>query len=83
MDKKGLAVITGADGGMGSEITRAVAQAGYPIVMACRDMEKAENVRQQIIAETGNTRIECLHLDLASLDIVAGVADFLLRRANR
>ncbi len=82
MDKKGLAVITGADGGMGSEITRAVAQAGYPIVMACRDMEKAENVRQQIIAETGNTRIECLHLDLASLDIVAGVADFLLRRAE-
>ena len=82
MDKKGLAVITGADGGMGSEITRAVAQAGYPIVMACRDMEKAENVRQQIIAETGNTRIECLYLDLASLDTVAAMADSLLRRAE-
>ena len=35
MDKKKLAVITGADGGMGTEITRAVARAGYRVVMAC------------------------------------------------
>ena len=32
-----LAVITGADGGMGMEITRAVATAGYQVIMACRD----------------------------------------------
>lgn len=30
-----LAVITGADGGMGVEITRAVATAGYKVIMAC------------------------------------------------
>lgn len=29
------AIITGADGGMGTEITRAVAKAGYRIIMAC------------------------------------------------
>ena len=29
-----LAIITGADGGMGTEITRAVAKAGYKIIMA-------------------------------------------------
>ena len=28
-----LAVITGADGGMGKEITRAVAEAGYHVIM--------------------------------------------------
>ena len=28
-----IAVITGADGGMGTEITRALALAGHPIVM--------------------------------------------------
>ena len=30
-----LAIITGADGGMGTEITRAVAQAGYHVIMLC------------------------------------------------
>ena len=30
-----LAVITGADGGMGKEITRAVAEAGYHVIMLC------------------------------------------------
>ena len=31
--KQKLAVITGADGGMGMEITRAVATAGYKVVI--------------------------------------------------
>ena len=30
-----LAIITGADGGMGYEETKAVAQAGYHVIMAC------------------------------------------------
>lgn len=41
MERK-LAVITGADGGMGTEITRAVALAGYRVIMACCNKEKAE-----------------------------------------
>ena len=40
-----LAIITGADGGMGTEITRAVATAGYKIIMACDRPEKAERVK--------------------------------------
>lgn len=39
MERK-LAVITGADGGMGTEITRAVALAGYRVIMACCNREK-------------------------------------------
>lgn len=40
MEKK-LAVITGADGGMGTEITRAVASAGYRVIMACCNLVRA------------------------------------------
>lgn len=50
MERK-LAVITGADGGMGTEITRAVALAGYRVIMACCNREKAEAKR---VAGEGN-----------------------------
>ena len=33
--EKGLAIITGADGGMGQVITVALAKEGYPVIMAC------------------------------------------------
>lgn len=82
MEKK-LAVITGADGGMGSEITRAVALAGYRIIMACCNLEKAEAKRKFLMKETNNEDIEVWKIDLASLESVASFADRLLRSTNR
>ena len=38
-----LAIITGADGGMGTEITRAVAQAGYHVIMLCYTLFKGKS----------------------------------------
>ena len=75
-----LAVITGADGGMGMEITRAVATAGYQVIMACRDPQAAEPKRQLLMRETGNPRIETAPIDLASL---ASVAAFGMEMSNR
>ena len=63
MEKK-LAVITGADGGMGSEITRAVALAGYRVIMACCNLEKAEAKRKFLMKETNNEDIEVWKIDL-------------------
>lgn len=77
-----LAVITGADGGMGMEITRAVATAGYQVVMACRDPQLAEPKRQLLSRETGNPHIEIAPINLASLASVAAFADNLLKRGE-
>lgn len=71
---KPLAIVTGADGGMGSEITRALASAGYRVLMACRDLERAALKQQQIKAETGNPDIEVRSIDLASLASVKAFA---------
>ena len=81
MEKK-LAVITGADGGMGTEITRAVARAGYRVIMACYDPEKAEAKRRMLAEETGNTDLEVRAINLASLASVAAFADRLLQEGE-
>lgn len=83
MDQKKLAVITGADGGMGTEITRAVARAGYRVVMACYNPAKAEVRRRMLVEETGNADIEVRGIDLASLESVAAFANRLLEQGER
>ena len=80
--KQKLAVITGADGGMGMEITRAVAAAGYKVIMACRDPEIAEEKRQLIMRDTGNIALEIVPVNLASLSSTASFANELLQRGE-
>ena len=55
--EKGLAIITGADGGMGQVITAALAKEGYPVIMACLDPEKAASLCNRIQQDTGTTQI--------------------------
>ena len=77
-----LAVITGADGGMGKEITRAVAEAGYHVIMLCYTLFKGEERKNQMILETGNKEIEVRQVDLSSMASVINVADGLLGRGK-
>ena len=67
MSEEKWAIITGADGGMGTEITRAVAEAGYHIIMACYRPSKAEPIRQRLVNETGNANLEVMAVDLSSM----------------
>lgn len=77
-----LAVITGADGGMGTEITRAVAQAGYRVIMASCRKQKAEAVRRTLLHDHRDLQIEVRKLDLASLASVAEFANVLLKEGH-
>ena len=67
---KKTAVITGADGGMGSEITKAVAQAGYHVIMVCYTSFKGEERKSRIILDTENEDIEVVQSDLSSMESV-------------
>jgi NAD(P)-dependent dehydrogenase (short-subunit alcohol dehydrogenase family) len=60
-------IITGADGGIGREITKAIADKGAAIMMACIDKTAAIPVCESIKQETGNQNIEVMQIDLASL----------------
>lgn len=72
---KKTAVITGADGGMGSEITKAVAMAGYHVIMVCYTSFKGEEKKSRIILDTGNEDIEVVQADLSSMESVLDAVD--------
>ena len=74
---KKIAIITGADGGMGSEITRAVAQADYRVIMLCYTAFKGEERKSQLILETGNKDIEVVRVDLSSMESITKVTEKL------
>ena len=80
---KGLFIITGANGGMGKAITRAIAGTGVPVIMACRNVERAAEVRDEIVRETGNGRVELHRLDLASVASIRSFVDGLNGREVR
>ena len=77
---KRIAIITGADGGMGTEITREVALAGYRVIMLCFTSFKGDLRRNQLILETKNEDIEMIQIDLSSMESITKVTDKLLKK---
>jgi len=71
---KGLALVTGADGGMGTVHTRTLAEAGYEVIMACYDTEVAKPVYEKIKNDTG-ANLHLMQVDLADLQSVIRFAD--------
>lgn len=69
------AVVTGANAGLGLEITRLLAAAGAEVVMACRSVPKADRAAEQVRAALAAAKLDVRPLDLADLDSVAAFAD--------
>jgi protochlorophyllide reductase len=85
-----LALITGANSGLGLESARALLARGATVLLACRSLERAEAARQDLLAGVGagsagtvSGRIELLDLDLADLDSVVRAAATVAERFGR
>ena len=70
-----LAVVTGANSGIGLEATRGLAALGAKVVMACRSLDKAETAAADIRRSLPGADLEIRHLDLADLGSVAAFAN--------
>lgn len=75
-----VAVVTGANSGLGYETALALARKGAHVVMASRSTAKAETAAQAIRAEVPAAQLTLLALDLASL---ASVRSFAAQVAAR
>lgn len=78
-----IALVTGANGGLGFESARALAKRGAHVIMACRDPGRAERAAAAIRAESPAASLELVGLDLMSLRSVKEAADTVLARTAR
>lgn len=62
-----VVIVTGCNTGIGKETVLELAKRGAKVYMACRDMKKCDQARNEIIAKSGgNNEIYSRSLDLAS-----------------
>lgn len=76
-------IVTGANSGLGWETTKALAQKGGKVIMACRNKEKATKAREEILIEVPQAELKVLPLDLADLDSVRAFAEQFQREESR
>jgi len=60
-----VCLVTGANRGIGRATVEGLAHLGATVIMVCRNSTAGEQVRQEIMAASGNPRIELLVADLA------------------
>ena len=75
-----VAVVTGANTGLGLETARELAAKNATVVLAVRDLDKGESARRDIAAGVPNADVSVQALDLASLDSIRSASAELHER---
>ena len=65
-----VAVVTGANSGIGFETARGLTIRGATVVLGCRSVPKGTQAIEKIIGETPDAHVELIPLDLSSLQSV-------------
>ena len=77
-----VALVTGANSGIGFETARALADHGAHVVLACRNPEKARGAADELENDLDRSSIELLTLDLSDLVSVRRAAEQFRGRAR-
>jgi NAD(P)-dependent dehydrogenase (short-subunit alcohol dehydrogenase family) len=65
-----LAIVTGANSGIGYQAARYLSRAGATVILACRSAAKGDAARAKIVSENPAATVEVRALDVADLDSV-------------
>lgn len=75
-----VALVTGANTGIGLVTARELARQGARLFISCRNAVSAQAAQQQIRADSGNPQVEALQMDLADFASVRACARAFLAR---
>jgi NAD(P)-dependent dehydrogenase (short-subunit alcohol dehydrogenase family) len=78
-----VAIVTGANSGIGWETARVLAQKGATVIMACRNMEKANIAAEKIVQLKPTGKVVVMALNLGDLESVRAFANTFLAQYNR
>ena len=77
-----VALVTGANSGLGLETSRALLAKGATVLMACRSQRKSEEARRDLL-DQGTAGVDLLDLDLSDLKSVERCANVVQERYGR
>lgn len=78
-----VAIITGANTGIGRETALGLAERGARVIIACRSIDKGKKARDEIITATGNTDVHFMQLNLASFASIRSFVRSFLEQYSR
>jgi len=81
-DGQPVALVTGANRGIGREVARQLAAKGYAVIASARDGAKARQAAEELAADAGGA-VTPLTLDVASRDSIQAAAEGLHRNPGR
>jgi len=76
-------LVTGANSGIGKATAFGLARLGGTVVMACRSATRGEAARQDIVRDSGNSKVYLELVDLASEDSTRSFAEEFKRKYPR
>lgn len=78
-----VVIVTGSNTGIGKETVRELAKRGAHVYMACRNLSKCEEAREEIVVETKNGHIYCRECDLSSFESIRKFVDEFKKEEKR
>lgn len=81
--KEKTIIVTGGNSGLGYESVKAFALKGARVILACRNIEKGEKAKNEILNSKPSGEIIVMKLDLANLNSVRDFAEDYIKEYNR
>lgn len=78
-----VAIVTGANNGIGFETTIGMAEAGFHVVMACRSQEKADAAKEDVVTRVPSASLDVILMDLSDLGSVRSFCDAFRARYSK